>query len=235
MSSTIRGRSRYGRFAVGIALSAGLLLSAAACGDKGNTGDDGGGTDDPAVVAEAEIAVMKVCEQIDLAPLLTAMKAEPAEGPTDVGKGVGVDPAGPQCEAQIALPPLRFGGPDASPSDTANARLNVAALPYLSVENAAAEYDTRLQQVAGHLDVEKTDTPLTGEWTKGVLVNGRDQATNRVYALVQKDSYLLKIEMSWETDADASGKFPFTRDDVAGTFQTMMTPFYTAVSAKAGG
>lgn len=233
MSSTMPGRSRYGRLAVGLALSAGLLLSAAACGDKGDdTGGDG--ADDPAVVAEAEIAVMKICEQVDLAPLTSAMKAEFASGPTDVGKGVGVDPAGPQCEAQIDLPEVKSG--ENSPAvDPANARLNVAVLPYLSADNAAAEYDTRVQQATQFASVEKTDTPLTGAWTKGVVINGRDQATDRVYALVQKDSYLLKIELAWDSDAEFFEKYPFTRDDVAGAFQTMMTPFYTAVSAKAGG
>lgn len=234
MSSTSRGRSRYGRLAVGLALSAGLVLSAAACGgDKGNTGGDGG-EDDPATIAAAEIEVMKVCEQVDLAPLLTATKAKFAEGPTDTGMGVGADPAGPQCTAQIDFEPLRSG--ENSPAvDPANGRLNVAVLPYLSAENAAAEYDTRVQQTTQFASVEKTDTPLTGEWTKGVVINGRDQASDKVYALVQKDSYLLKFELTWDTDAEFFDKYPFTRDDIAGTFQTMMTPFYTAVSAKAGG
>lgn len=227
MSPTSSHQSSVGRFAVGLALSVGLLLSSAACGD-GSGSETSSGGHDPAEVAAAEISVMKVCEMIDLAPLKNAMKAEYADGPKDISKGVGVDPAGAQCYAQIDVDKLR-PGPDS------NAGLNVAAIPYTKVSGAKSQYDERIAAVKKHLDLTHTETDLKGEWDQGVLINGQDQSTNRVYALVRQENYLLKIEMSWSADDRSKDKFPFTRDDIAASFGTMMTPFYTAVSKKAEG
>lgn len=222
------GRERP-RAVAGLVLAAGLVLSVSACG---GTADAESRADDPAVYADAEISVMKICSMVDLAPLLAKMKTKYATGPTDISKGVGVDPAGPQCEAQVALPKVKSGA-NSPAIRPANARLNVSVPPYNSADYAATEFDTRIAQVRKHLKVQRTETPLTGTWTEGVLINGRDKATNRVYAMVRKDSYLLKLELSWETDAEYHQKFPFSRDDVATVFRQTMVPFFTAVSAKA--
>ncbi|MEV0650248.1 hypothetical protein AB0I28_33805 [Phytomonospora sp. NPDC050363] len=232
-SSTTTGTPRRGRIrvAAGLVLSAGLLLSAAACGDKGDTGSGG---DDPATIAEAEIAVMKVCEQVNLDPLTAKVGGEFETGPEDVGKGAGADAGGPQCTGQITLPELRVNA-NSEPSEMTNANLNVAVIPYSSNDGAAAEFDKRTTEVTGLTPEGQAVTDLSGSWTKGKVISGDGTSTSQVYALVQQDSYLLKIQLSYPSDAEYEDKYPFTTADLAAVFQEIMTPFHAAVTAKVGG
>ncbi|WP_436770705.1 hypothetical protein [Yinghuangia sp. YIM S09857] len=240
--STPVARIRRGRLAANLVLTGGLLLSVAACNgaDGGETtGSSGGGgaqadASEAAKNASSEIAVMTVCDLLDVKRMAEdVMKTQFVPGdPKEIGKGVGLDPAGPQCSAQLKLPSLRTSA-GGSPTPSANARFDASVLAYSSAAYADGEFDDRVAKVNKHLNVENIPTPLNGPWTEGVLIKGRDQSTDRVYALVRKDSYLLKIDMAWGTDAQLFEKYPFTRDTLGAFFEESMTPFATAVAAKA--
>lgn len=215
----------------GALLSAGILLVAAACGDKGGdppSGDSGNSGDN----VQSTVDGLKVCELVDVQTLATALESPGfASGPEDVAKGNGQDSAGPQCVAQIKLPQLTNA--TGTKEDPVPARLNIAVVAYADQAAADAAFTQRNTEVEGFEGATSED--LSGAWTKGKVVTAEGMSDNLVHALVQKDSYLVKINLQVSSDQGYKDKFPFTVAEVKTSVTELMGTLFTAVSAKVEG
>jgi hypothetical protein len=224
-------RGRRFRMFICALLGAGLLLTATACGDDGGGPSFGGGPGggpstggNGGADVTMEVAAFKVCELVDLAPLAKTIHSTGYTfGPKDIEKGVGVDPGGPQCAAQLTMPPL--GGTVMIPS-----RLNAAVVAYGSTAEAGTQYRDRIAQ-ARKLPKDTT-SDLAGDWTKGSIVVGEGVGDNKVYALILKDTYLVKIDLQVMSDAGSKAKWPFTLDQVKATVTDAVKKLYAAASDK---
>ncbi|GLZ81821.1 hypothetical protein Afil01_66280 [Actinorhabdospora filicis] len=221
---TPTARGRRVRVLAGALLGAGLLLIASACGDKGGdtpSGGDNGGN------LTTKVASLKVCELVDLSQLASTLHSTGyTNGPSDIPKGTGQDPEGPQCSAQLTQEPL--GTSVVPPS-----RLNASVVAYPTADEAAKQYTDRLAAVKKN--PADTATDLTGDWTKGSVVVSKGSSDNMIYALVQKDSYLVKIQLQVASDETFKDKWPFTLDEVKATVTETIGKFYTSASGKLAG
>ncbi|GAA2825525.1 hypothetical protein [Kribbella solani] len=205
-----------------------LLLFATACGASvtkgtppGGGGGGGGGTN---YVPKA--TALKVCSLIDLAPLARSLHSTGYTfGPKDVPAGVGLEWNGPQCSAQFTLAPL--GGTVMVP-----ARLNAAVIAYPTAAEADQQFQDRVKKAADKEAGTATVTELPGEWTKGTIVVSRGHGDNALYALIRKDSYLVKISLQVSSDAAGKAKWPFTLNQTQATVASTAKAFYTSASAK---
>ncbi|HEY9410283.1 MAG TPA: hypothetical protein VIP77_11940 [Jiangellaceae bacterium] len=136
------------------------LLAVAACGGDQEPGSSpasagvGAGASAGAGADASVVAAMKVCGLVDLQPLVTTLSSPGyVYGPEDIPPGSGVEPAGPQCFAQLDLP----GSTEAVP-----ARLNVAVVPLGSTDEASEKYDSRLAEATGFEGPRLRTSPAPG-------------------------------------------------------------------------
>lgn len=230
---SVRSRGRRFRVMAGALLSAGILLVAAACGgDKGGEDPPGGDSGNAGDNVQSTVDGLKVCELVDVQTLATALGSPGYQsGPEDVAKGNGQDSAGPQCVAQIKLPQLTNTA--GTKEDPIPARLNIAVVAYADQAAADAAFTQRMTEVEGFEGATSAD--LSGSWTKGKIVSAEGMSDNLVQALVQKDTYLVKINLQVTSDKSYKDKFPFTVDDVKTSVTDLMGTLFTAVSAKVEG
>lgn len=142
-----RPTGKPARLLAGAMIGAALMAASACGGDQGpasspESSEEASGES----VDTAGVASLKVCELVDLQPLLTTLAAPGYEyGPEDIPVGSGVDPAGPQCFAQMKLPPLR----DAAGvvEELVPARLQVSVVPLGSIDKANGDFDGRVAEV----------------------------------------------------------------------------------------
>jgi hypothetical protein len=233
LSVRTRGRRVWSR--AGAVLGAGLLMAAAACGGGEGSGGSGGaprGDDSAGGDVKSAVGIMKVCELVDLEPLATTLTSPGYEfGPEDVPAGNGVDPGGPQCAAQLTLPPLTSVA--GTKQDHVPARLNVAVVPYDDAVAATAQFDKRIGDSQGFPGSESEE--LDGPWTRGTIVTVEGGSDNLVHGLVQMDGLLVKIYLQFSPDKDLREKFAFTVENVKVTVGEVLTDLYAAVSAEVEG
>ena len=210
----------------GAVIAAGLLAVAACAGDQepvsspGSTGVGAGASAGDGVDASV-VAALKVCELVDLQPLVTTLSSPGhVYGPEDIPPGSGVEPAGPQCFTQLDLP----GSMEPIP-----ARLNVAVVPLGSSDEASEKYDSRLAEATGFEGATAED--LTGPWSRGAVVTAGGMTENVVMTIVQQDNLVVKFYLQVSSDESNGERFPFTLDDVTSTVAEMTEPLYTAVNA----
>lgn len=221
---TLTARGRRFRMLAGALLGAGLLLIASACGDKGGDTPSGGANGGSDVLSK--VAALKVCELVDLKELASTLNSTGyTNGPSDVAKGSGKDPDGPQCFAQMTMPEL-------GSNVTVPTIVNAAVVAYPTATEAA----TQLAQRTAKSDPSDVTTDLTGDWTKGVLLARPGTSNSLVLGVVQKDSYLVVLEVQVPSDAAfGTDKWPFTLDQVKTTVTETIGKFYTSASGKIAG
>ncbi len=231
-TQSVQSRGRRIRVLAAV-LSAGLLLSAAACGSGGDSagglpsGDDSAGDS-----VRSNVSLLKVCELVDLETLATTLTSPGYEfGPEDIPVGSGVDPGGPQCAAQLKLPQLASATGMAE--DLIPARLQVAVTPHDDIAAATAGFDERISYAEDGEGSESEE--LDGPWTRGKIVTAEGGGDELVHGIVQKDTYVVRIELHVSPDEGYQDKFTFTIEDVKAAVVEVLGTLYTAVSAEIEG
>lgn len=255
--------SRFRALATGGLLAAALLFTAA-CGDD----SDGGGTDSDSGMSNGEHLAslaqnLTVCDLVDVDVLVAALQSpgyldnqknddgSPVVYPENIPPGVGLDPAGSQCSAQIKTPPTQYLESSA-PVESGTTRFHSSVVGYLKDSGADQQYEDRSKEAhkargAGDGD-PRVLTELQGDWDRGVIVSQAnpefDVATNNgsqtavTYAIVQKDSLILTIDvMAPRNTISASGKrdfvpLPYSTEDIKNAVTTMMTDFFANYEVK---
>lgn len=145
-SRPVRSTRPNGRRLAGAVLAAAALLAAAGC--SGDTKAAPPQTGKAVADVSSTIAGLKVCELTSLTPLVKVLGSPGyKDGPADVQKGSGVDPGGPQCAAQLKLPPL--ANVTGQKEELVPARLNIAVVPYSDKAQADASFASRLADQEG--------------------------------------------------------------------------------------
>lgn len=222
-SATVPVLGRRLRALAGLGLVCGLLLASSACSsdDDGSPLSSSDGTTDSQPGGDPGVVIdtMKVCDTVDLAPLEKVLQSPGYEfGPEDIPRGVGVDPGGPQCAAQLKLPALGQG--DAK-QELVPARLNVAVVAYGDRAEADKQYQDRIG-ASKKFEGSQVEQLTGGDWTRGEVVSATSASDNLVHALVQKDTYLVKIYLQVSSDESYSAKLPFTHEQVRAQVVSMM-------------
>ncbi|WP_436774512.1 hypothetical protein [Yinghuangia sp. YIM S09857] len=162
---------------------------------------------------------MDVCSLVDLQPLSALLQSPGYEyGPKSIPKGTGVDAGGPQCAAQIKLPPLRsVSGRQAT---TIPARINVAVVMYSTLDETNTQFEARTKQSKDLPGTVAADFP--GTWTRGMVLSNNGDSDRLIYVLVQTDRLLVKIELQVESDHYYLDKLPATLDQIKDQVVAMM-------------
>lgn len=203
----------------------------------GCSAEDGGGasaddgTDSRGENVAQLVRALKLCDLVDLDPLVQdAMSGEYRNGPVSVPYGSGTDPGSVGCNAQIHLPTIETGGKPMRGSGN----VITAVPPYPSVDEAAQAFDERfyegtvkrLEGIGLELSEPKE---LEGAWDQALMVS---DTTGGVWALAQQDSYLIKIEIVYDSDAQADKGYPFTTEDVRAATTELLAEMHEAVAAE---
>ncbi|WP_327635441.1 hypothetical protein OHB24_36355 [Kribbella sp. NBC_00482] len=218
-------RARVRRLA-GVVVAAAVLSAAAGCGGESEAEQpksSKAGRD-----ATSVIAGLKVCQLTSLAPLVKVLGSPGYEsGPAEVAKGSGVEPAGPQCAAQLKLPQLtNVAG---NKEDLVPARLMISVAGYGGKAEADERFAARLAEAE---KLGGTTKDLPGAWTVGKLVTAELGTEDVVAAQVQQDNYVIRIYLQITSDSTSREKFRFTTAQVASTVATVTGSLHSAVSAK---
>lgn len=235
------------------ACSAGILLSASACGDSndesGQDDPDTNGEDSTVEVAASSAEIRSwdgVCDVFDPDSIATELGAAYEEdGPVEVGLEEGTWLGALSCNAGIR--------PESDPEQSlGHMYLNLA--PSSSAEAAKQQYDEiwnrdftkQQEQDATTQMLLASEEDMPGDWDEAAMFVSVGNSGDMVWAYFLKGSYVVQIQLTWgpdkevhyaaldgEEDLSEFAELDFTPLDIASWVKgTYLPQTYDAIEAK---